>query len=902
MNLTEHPSYQTPLMKQYVALKQEAGDSALLFFRMGDFYELFGDDAIRAAPVLGVTLTSRDKKAENPVAMAGLPYHSAQGYIQKALNAGFKVAIAEQILPPGMTADQIKGIVERKIVRTFSPAVQFELSDSTNSAIGQPSGQLKYLATLVPNSLVGQPVRSKNEGSYLFCALDPATGTVRISEPAPWSEIQCSSIWNSVQHYINFSNKIPAEFLQSISNNSILIEEVPANLVADANAFQFLTEQYQKQALHPLIQNPAAQKGLAILIQYVLKSQGLKVLGHLAEPKALFESDGLLLGPNTASHLDLNDLFLLIQSTSTSMGARRLRQQMEFPLRDLSAIHETQAAVKELASVSLQTKQMSEDLKEVYDLERILGRVVTRLASPRDVYALGNSLQSIFFLHDRIHEPTQTQNRIQSKKLVEIVQQLAELKPRLLPLAKQITAQIKTDAPLHTRDGGIFEMGANPELDRLIELSQNGERFMIDLETRERDATGISSLKVKYNRVFGYFIEISSANLNKVPAHYLRKQTMVGGERFYTEELKKFEEEILTASQKQRALEQELFHALIDCLLSVAQDLKSIASTVAELDCLISLSQLAHRSGYHFPVITENYEFKIEGGRHPVVDEALKGKFVANDACLDSPHHRTVIITGPNMGGKSTYMRQLAQIIILGQMGAPVPARSAQWGVFNEIFTRIGAHDAIAKGQSTFMVEMVELAHILNHATDRSLVILDEIGRGTSTFDGMSVASSALKHLHTHSQARIVFATHYHELTNLESEHPGIHNAHMMVDEGKSKLTFLYEIAPGRSSKSFGIQVAELAGLPKSVIQDAWKVLEQLESGQQFQSEHLNPQLSLFLSVTASNELQTEEEPSIAEPSEIESEIAGLNINELRPLDALNVLSEIQKKIHLQTR
>ncbi len=888
------PECSTPLMKQFIGLKQQIGDS-ILFFRMGDFYELFGEDAVLAAPILGITLTSRDRKSENPVPMAGIPYHSATNYIQKLLNAGKKVAIAEQILPEGMTADQIKGIVERKIIRTFTPAVQFEMNEK---------GEQNFLATLAPDST------QANSKLFTLALLDPATGILKISKLLPLAELLTESALLQVRHFLNHSSKTPIELLELLTMRpNTLIEDIPHNWVADHDVIPFLYKQYQKQALHPLLTDASAQKAAALLIQYTLKTQGLDLLSHLHEPTALHESNALTVGPNTHSHLETHDLYTLINRTATSMGARALKQLLDAPFKTVRAIELQQEAVKELAKENLESTQIHTHLRDIYDLDRILGRISTKLAHPRDTYALGKSLSAAFLFEDKL-------SRFKAAKLQILSRKLNAAKLTLAPLAERILKTQRPDAPIHMRDGGIFEYGTDPELDRLLTLTEKGEKFVVELEQREREASGIGSLKVKYNRVFGYFFEISSSNLKNVPSHYQRKQTMVGAERFFTEELKKFEEEILSASSKQKALEATLFQKLMDDLLAQAEPLKELSAVMGELDSLISLSFLAQKSSWVFPTIDETFIFDVRGSRHPVVDESLRGQFVANDLHLSHDTARTLMITGPNMGGKSTIMRQMAQIILLGQMGAPVPAAHAHWGIFHSLYTRIGAHDAISKGQSTFMVEMVELAHILSHADARSFVVLDEIGRGTSTYDGMSVASASLEYLHSQSGARIVFATHYHEMTELEARIPGLKNAYMKVLDEKGKLTFLYELALGRSSKSFGIQVAELAGIPKAVIKQAWSILKSLETQATNVSNSSHPdQLSLFsgishdsahsLNTDTNSEPLTDEESMQATisgmlpglTSEIASELRALDIDQLKPIDALTYLSELQKKL-----
>jgi DNA mismatch repair protein MutS len=861
------PECSTPLMKQFVRLKQEAGD-AFLFFRMGDFYELFAEDAVNAAPLLGVTLTSRDKRSENPMPMAGVPFHSATNYIQKILNAGKKVAIAEQILPEGMSADQIKGIVERRIIRTFTPAVQFEIGTESSP---------RYLATLMP----------AGEKRFVLALLEPATGEIRISDAKEAGELHGDPALSEIRHFLNPGTKTPPEFLATLeARNGALLEEVAPNLIAATEILPFLREQFDQMVLPPLLGNEAAARALAFLIRYVTRTQGIDRLPHLHDPKPLHENGRLVVGPETLRHLDLGDLITLIDRTATSMGARRLRPELEAPLRHPGELRSRQEAVRELARDSLGSRQIHEDLKGVYDLDRILGRIATRLASPRDTYALAESLEHAFRFRERLSHWVAPVLRNLSARFDAAAIRLKELSEKTLRIQNP-------EAPTHLRDGGIFSKGADPELDRLLGLTEDGERFLIELETREREQTGISSLKVKYNRVFGYFIEISSANLKHVPSHYQRKQTMVGGERFFTEELKRFEEEILTASSKQKALEARLFEALLDEFTLHAPDLKKLSDAIGELDALLSLSFLAGKPGWNFPEIDESRELVLSASRHPVVEAALSGEFVPNDLELGESAH-TLILTGPNMGGKSTIMRQVAQIILLGQAGAPVPAARARWGIFHSLYTRIGAQDAIAKGQSTFMVEMVELAHILKHADERSFIVLDEVGRGTSTFDGMSVARASLEYLHRKSGARIVFATHYHELTELEALLPGIKNAHMKVLEDRGRLTFLYEIAPGRSSKSFGIQVAELAGLPKSVVKQAWEVLKGLENGKTV-GETAASQLSLFASGPSD-----EASPEASVPSEITElieEINKIDPDSMRPIEALQCLAALKDRL-----
>lgn len=646
-------------------------------------------------------------------------------------------------------------------------------------------------------------------------------------------------------------------------------------------------------------------------------------------PSPLHRSSRLVLGPRASQHLDLmpgaegypNLYKLLTESnrTKTSLGARQMKNWILAPLSRLDAIQERQEAVKELCELAKQSAKLSNSLQEalpqVYDLERLAGRISTRLANPRDTLALGRSLAVIPVLADSLANAA-------SPLLLKLQQRFSMLSIELGPLGARIIKDQKEDAPVVSRDGGIFNSGVNSELDRLISLAENGQQWLVEMETREREATGISSLKVRYNRVFGYYLEVTHTHLKNVPPHYQRKQTTVGAERFFTEELKKFEDDILNASTRQKTLEQDLFQEL---LKSIGEQIPSIMETarmVGELDALNALATLALDAGSYgwcFPELDSSLDLEIKDGRHPLVDISSRGGFVPNDLELSPRTRMTLIITGPNMGGKSTLMRQVALIVILGQMGAPVPASRARWGVFSSLFTRIGAQDAISRGQSTFMVEMTELAQILHHGDERSLIILDEIGRGTSTYDGISVAWATLEWIATKIRARTLFATHYHELTELTGALPLLANAHMAVENSlkslkntaKSSFRFLYQLKEGPTHDSFGIQVARLAGLPKPVIKRAWSVLEELER------HSLNApdaddsgQLSLFGQKIAAFDgyegcMDVSEEPAEADTGALSadlhpeanlliSELQELKLNEITPLQALITLTRLQ--------
>jgi len=875
----------SPVMRQYWTLKKECGQ-ALLFFRMGDFYELFADDAVQASKLLGITLTSRDKKSENPVPMAGVPFHSAQSYIQKCLSSGRKVAIAEQITDP--TAEQTgpAKIADRKIVRVFTPAVQFESTE------------------VEPGRLAILYVHDSKKSSYGWIQCAPATGEIWVSKPSSREVILSDPSWAIVKHVLYPMGKIPVDLIQPLdAMDGILVEEIAFNLVTEERAENYLRDQYQLLALGQLLEEPTAKHALALLVRYICQSQKVERLAHLKLPKNLHEPSSLKFGMQTFHHLDGEDLFNIINTCSTSMGTRALRQLFLNPEIDPGQIRHKQETIQAIAESKTLITTAQKMLAPVYDLDRILGRVSTGLANPRDTLALGQSLKQIEDLSNALPP-------IQTKYFSVAARQLRDYSTALATMADEIVRTQKEDAPIHTRDAGIFKRGTHTDLDQLIDLCENGDRFLVELETRERTQTGISSLKVKFNRVFGYFIEVSTANLKLAPAHYLRKQTMVGGERFFTEELKKFEEEILNAETRRKNLEQELFDGLIARLKSKISELQILSEQVGLLDAWIAIAKMSTRPGWSFPTIDDSHSIHLKNCRHPVLEinsVASSTAFVPNTIDLNGLDDRIWIITGPNMGGKSTLMRQVALILWLGQMGAPVPATEAQFGAIDSLFTRIGAQDALSKGLSTFMVEMTELAQILHQTTKRSFIILDEVGRGTSTYDGMSVAWATIEHLAQQTHARVLFATHYHELTGLPNQMRGLKNFHMRVEELRGKLRFLYEIAEGPSAKSFGIQVARLAGIPTSVIQRSWQILRELEqNGKTHQLDLFQTQLE------TANAPETPATPVVPIEPVAPQSVAGLtfqlveemlesmqqmNVDELRPIDALQWLTVQQQKI-----
>ena len=864
-------------MKQYWELKAQAPD-CLLLFRMGDFYELFGPDAVEAAQILEITLTSRDKNKANPLPMAGVPFHSIQGYLQKLLNAGKKVAVSEQMEDP--TVKVGKSIVRRQIVRILTPGVQFD----------QEGADANYLGALVPSESVS--------GKWRLALIDASTGESLISGDLSLEDAEAEVFGRPVRHLLCLG--VPK---LNRASSEVLIEDLSENYLSISQAKATLQKHFEVESLAAFFDSDSATRALGLALTYVLRTQQQDRMAHLRIPQPLHRPQALLLGPRTAQHLDLlpnldgtPSLFQLINRTKSALGARQLKRWLIWPLKNLEEIKKRQQLIREWSEGSKNLgAQISGELSKIYDLERILGRVNHGLANPRDTLALGKSISSLVNITALLG-----QSRAECLEKSQAVSR--NLAAKITELGSEITRMQLDDAPLVARDGGIFARGTDPELDRLLSLTENGQIWLLELEAKERETTSIPSLKIRYNRVFGYYIEVTQAHLKNVPAHYQRKQTTVGAERFFTEELKKFEDEFVHASSRQKALEQELFRTLLEKIKTYTAPLMEAAQFLGALDSLISLSHLAHEPAWNFPVVDDSMEVVIKAGRHPMVDLRSNGAFVPNDLSLTAQGARSLVITGPNMGGKSTVMRQTALIIILGQMGAPVPAESASWGFVSSLYTRIGANDAISRGQSTFMVEMSELAHILHHADARSFIVLDEIGRGTSTYDGISVAWATLEWICASVQARTLFATHYHELTKLTESIPHLANAHMAVESSKqgkaSSLRFLYELKAGPANESFGIHVARIAGLPKPVIERAWKVLEHLEKEVGSESGASPDQLSLFQLAASESEPDEKAMPAVEPPESTQrliEELHKTDINEMTPVQALNFVLKLQE-------
>ena len=815
----------TPMMKQYLAIRRELPEDVLLFFRLGDFYELFFEDAKVASPILNVALTKR-----NAVPMCGVPHHSSQGYIAKLIKAGKRVAIAEQ------TTDPVPGkIVERAVSQILS-------AGTINDLNLLDSNRPNYLAAVF-----------RDGKKFGLAYVDHTTGEFEVAEFKDTTELadelerlQASEILHSDDQ---------REVIEALGSPACA-QAVESYLFLLDQAQHSLTQHFKVQSLDGFgCQGLSAALCAAGAILQYLKFQLRRSIEHIQRLRVGQTNDVVLIDAASQSHLELvsarggnaHTLLSALDRTCTPMGGRKLRHWVLHPLRDLDTLTQRQDMIAAFLDEPMLLSQVRTLLKEVRDLERTSSRLSQGSGNGRDLQALAVSLDvvpTLKTLLSSFDSPTDSgrpadDSESQSVGLPEsagnLLGHLIHRLHDLTALSSEIQRAICDEPPMQIKEGGVFREGWLPELDELRNASTLGRQWIADLQAREIERTGIKSLKIKYNAVFGYFIEITKANVGSVPADYHRKQTTVNGERYITDELKRMEDKILGSEERSKALEYEQFIELRGRVLQHLAQIQETAETIAVLDSLASLAETARLFNYTRPVLNETRNLFIRDGRHPVLDQNLTSgeRFVPNDITLEPEESRLILITGPNMAGKSTYLRMTALLTLMAQMGSFLPAASAEIGLVDRIFTRIGASDDIARGQSTFMVEMNETSLILNNATERSLVILDEIGRGTSTFDGLSIAWSVAEHLHDHIGARCLFATHYHEITALAQSRSAVKNYNVAVKEWNHQIIFLHKILPGSAEKSYGIQVARLAGLPENVIDRAKEVLTQLESGHQ---------------------------------------------------------------------
>ena len=861
-------SEQTPMLKQYVSIKKEYPDS-ILFFRLGDFYEMFYEDAKVASKVLGIALTSRNKSGKNPVPLCGVPHHSAEPYLAKLLKEGHKVAVCEQVEDP----KDAKGVVKRRVVRVLTPGaiLDTEKLDSKSN---------NYLASVYVN-----------KHSYGFAYTDISTGIFRTTSFDSLEDLidELSQIEPKellLQDDENRGDIPKAEFTQSLDP---LVTELDSWVWDIDRAKELLLDHLSAKTLEPfgLEEQPDSISASGALIQY-LKDTQLEEMPPLDEPEFYKKSEYLLIDDSTKRNLELlktirggseeGTLFWVLDETMTAMGARLLKFWISNPLIKLKEIEIRLDGVEEFKSKSRLKSDLRAVLKEISDIERLIGRISTTSGRPRDLGSLRDSSSHITEIKDKLESAD-------SKILKEIAGSLDDLSD----IRGMLEEVLVDEPPVSSRDGGIIREGVSAELDELRSIRRDGKKWIAELESGEKASTGISSLKIGYNRVFGYYIEVTKTHSASVPEHYIRKQTLVNAERYITQELKEYEEKLLGAEDKILDIERELFEGIRVQVANKSERVRRTASLIAMIDVLCSLSQVAEKYDYVRPRVSDSKVIELKNNRHPVIERMDLGeRFVPNDARLDSKENQLLIITGPNMAGKSTLIRQVALSVIMAQMGSFVPATHAEIGICDRVFTRVGASDNLAKGYSTFMVEMVETAYILRHATDKSLVILDEIGRGTSTFDGMSIAWAVAEYLHDLG-CRTLFATHYHELAELVISKKRTKNYNIYVKDNGDKIVFLRKLIPGATSHSYGIQVAKLAGVPEGVIKTARKVLLNLEKSQtELRNSILGGQASLF--AESENNEEPKEHPLL-------EEIKELDTNSMTPLDALTKLAELKKKL-----
>ena len=830
-------STHTPMMQQYLRIKSQHPDT-LVFYRMGDFYELFFDDARKAAELLDITLTSRGKSAGEPIPMAGLPYHAAEGYVARLIKKGESIVFCEQVGDPATS----KGPVERKVMRTITPGTV------TDEAL---------LEDRKDNFLVS--ISTTTQGIGIAC-LDLTSGKFVLQEVK--SEEQLLSEMERLN---------PAELLFSedfslptaLKDRNGLCKRPPWHFELDS-ATQLILKQFKT---HDLSGFGCEHLSVAIcaagcLLQYVKETQQ-SALPHIQGISIEHSEESIALDASSRKNLELDyhpsgqlkfTLFGVLDKTSTAMGSRCLRRWLNRPLRSQIILKGRYACITSFLHNQLYD-ELQDSLRQVGDIERISSRIALKSARPRDLIILRNTLAILPALQQQL---ANTENpHIESLK-----QSLAE-QPELLSLLQKAIIE---NPPVLIRDGGVIAPGYNQELDDLRNLSQNADQFLIDMENREKQATGITNLKVNYNRVHGFYIEVSRLQSDKVPAHYIRKQTLKSAERYITEELKAFEDKVLSARDKSLSFEKTLYDELLTQITQSLSTLQHCAAALAELDVLVNFAERAESLNLCQPMLTEKSGIEIDKGRHLVVEQVTDIPFVANDASFNN-QRKMLIITGPNMGGKSTYMRQTALIVLMMHIGCFVPAKAVTCGPIDKIFTRIGASDDLASGRSTFMVEMSETANILHNATANSLILMDEIGRGTSTFDGLSLAWACAVHLAKQTKAFTLFATHYFELTSLPDEYKNIHNVHLDAMEHGDKIVFLHAVKEGPASQSYGLQVASLAGVPRSVIENAKAKLQTLEDsayiGQQqdagtnqldlFTTKECHPAVCLLEDITPDN-------------------------------------------------
>jgi len=855
------------MIKQYLQIKSQYPD-AILFFRMGDFYEMFFEDAHIGSRELDIALTSRNKGEKDSIPLCGVPYFAAENYISKLLQKGYKVALCDQVEDPRLA----QGIVKREVVRVFTPGL---VTDAVQLGTGENNYLMGFCA----------------EGEVFGLAfLDISTGELKACQISGFEPFLSETLRNEPKEFLSLKrfqeHPCFGRFKKNFENGLITyLDDPKLDVILSFN---------EKERNSIIQKAPLAAQAVAMVLRYAEENQK-KPLSHI-RPLSFYQvQDFMIIDEVTKRNLELTQslfdqgkrgsLFWVLDETVTLMGSRTLKQWLNYPLIDIKEIGKRLEGISELKEKKIERKQLRESLKGIQDIERLTSRIFLGHTNARDLIGLKNSLQNLPVLKSNL-QPFDA----------SIIKEYASEIGNFDDLYQLLESSIIDHPPLTIKEGGIIKPNYDKELDALREIGREGKGWILQLEAEERKKTGISSLKVRYNQVFGYYIEVTKSNFHLVPDHYIRKQTLVNAERFITPELKEFETKVLGAEEAICQLEYRLFEDIRKRVSEETLRLQKTASAIAVIDILGSMAEIADRYDYVQPVVDEGDEIIIHDGRHPVLERmGLSERFVPNDTQIDTQEHQILIITGPNMAGKSTYLRQVALIILMAQMGCFVPAKEVRIGVVDRIFTRIGALDNIMRGQSTFMVEMMETARILSQATSRSLVVLDEIGRGTSTFDGLSIAWAVAEFLHDNPSIRpkTLFATHYHELTELALTKERVKNYNVVVKEWSGEIIFLRKIVEGGTNRSYGIQVARLAGLPQRVIDRAKEILSNLEKGE------LD---AMGMPKIATTKIQTLKpkpplQPSLFnQPDPIRSELKKIKTNQLTPLEALNILDELKKK------
>ncbi len=865
----------TPMMEQYYEIKNEHKDS-IVFFRMGDFYEMFDEDAKIASDELDITLTSRDRDGDDPTPMAGVPYHSVESYLQRLIHKGYTVAIAEQTQDP----DEASGIVDREVVRVVTPGtvVDENLLESSD------------------NNFLMCIYGSESSEKYGISAVDISTGDFFTTEVEDKGDMFSEILrYEPTECILSRSLEQDEAFLKELGQeNEMMIHshrEDAFHMAESKLKDHFGTDSLEALGLE---ERKQAVKAAGAVLDYLEETQK-RTMDYVRRLRSYTPDQYMTLDATTLKNLEIfrslrerskkGTLLHVLDDTITAMGSRKLRNWLQQPLLDIDKIEKRLDSIDILTDSIFLRDDLREEMEGLYDIERLISRVVYGNADARDLLAIKDTLSKLPPIKSLLKE-TKTEGKKYDK--------LKEIDERIDPLSQirmEIESAIVENPPVTVKEGGIIKEGYDEKLDELKKKAKEGKEWINDLEAKEREQTGIDKLKVGYNKVHGYYLEVPKSKTEKVPDYFSRKQTLKNAERYYTQELKEKEEEIISAEEKTEALEYELFKNLREKVGDEAERFQKSAEALAELDVLSTFADVAIKNNYNRPEVFPEGKIEIKEGRHPVVEKTIEENFVPNDAELDDKNNQFLIITGPNMSGKSTYMRQVALITLMAQVGCFVPAEEAKIGVVDRIFTRVGALDDLTKGRSTFMVEMVELANILHNASEDSLILLDEIGSGTSTFDGLSIAWAVTEYICSDIKAKTLFATHYHEITELERSLNNVKNLHVAAKDTGGEIKFLRKVREGSTDESYGIHVASLAGLPEPVLERSHDVLRQIEDDHTIKMENQDgPKFTqMVFDIDKDGKTHSESHPVV-------EKVKGLDVENLTPLDALNELWKLKKE------